>query len=611
MNYRKYFECRFTGDEFDGNFSGGLTLANGETTKLLNDDIEKKGCSDSATDSKNHFFSMKCHKAGDCSIISTTVKNKGAECVSIEMISAVALRGLVFDKVHRLKTFWSEECCLKTDTLEDLQLIPGWAPNGVRIEKFFNASSAPNKKFHPFICLENSATHDFLALMLGGGTPWQIELFWRADEYFLSAGPADNDVGHWKKNIAPGESFETCDVYLAEGNSLEEVCAKLVFAQEHDYSGVDDGMPVIFNEYCTTWGNPSEENVNRILNTISGKDIRYFVIDAGWYKENEQWWCDQGNWNVDCKSFPHGMKAVTDRIIECGFIPGVWFELEIAGRGVSVFGMTEHLLKRDGVPLTVGSSRFWDMTDSWVQDYLEEKVIGFLKANNFGYIKIDYNAQIPVGCDGYESLGEGLHRQMAATRAFFARIKREIPDIVIELCASGGHRIVPDFLKLVSQASFSDAHECKYIPCVAANLLRVMPARQSQIWAVIRADDSCDRITYSLVNTFLGRMCLSGDVYDISKEKWDIIDEGIRFYKEVSPVIEYGSVISMESEYKDITHPTGNQIVVKKYQNRKLVVVHRFEKSHKIDESVLGGKLIRKFGSAHSDWTSCSWLVEV
>lgn len=86
----------------------------------------------------------------------------------------------------------------------------------------------------------------------------------------------------------------------------------------------------------------------------------------------------------------------------------------------------------------------------------------------------------------------------------------------------------------------SDAHECEHIPVVAGDLHRAILPRQSQIWAVIRKTDSLKRICYTITNTLLGRMCLSGDVLELTDEQWQVIDNGIAFYKKVASIIKEG-----------------------------------------------------------------------
>ena len=63
------------------------------------------------------------------------------------------------------------------------------------------------------------------------------------------------------------------------------------------------------------------------------------------------------------------------------------------------------------------------MEDEWVINYLGGKVIKLLKECGFGYLKVDYNDTIGMGCDGPESMGENLRKKVQATQEFFRKIK--------------------------------------------------------------------------------------------------------------------------------------------------------------------------------------------
>lgn len=267
-------------------------------------------------------------------------------------------------------------------------------------------------------------------------------------------------------------------------------------------------------------------------------------------------------------------------------IPGIWFEIETTGKDAHAYKEEEHLLHKDGYVLTSYFRRFWDMRDPWVQNYLTEKVIGTLKKYGFGYMKIDYNETTGIGCDGAESLGEGLRQNMEASAAFIEKVKEEIPGIVLENCASGGHRLEPGLMSQMSMASFSDAHECPEIPVIAANLHRVIHPAQSQIWAVIREDDSLKRIAYSVAATFLGRMCISGDVTGLSGEQWEVIEKGMDFYKKIVPVIKKGQSYKYSSLNKSTRHPEGWQVLVRTGTDTKeaYAVIHIF--SGKLPECI-------------------------
>ena len=133
-------------------------------------------------------------------------------------------------------------------------------------------------------------------------------------------------------------------------------------------------------------------------------------------------------------------------------------------------------------------------------------------------------------------------------------------------------------MELCDMASFSDAHECVHIPIIAANLHRLIQPSKSQIWAVLRQVDSIRRIHYSLVNTLLGVMCISGDVYNLSEEQWAVVDRVIGFYKRHSHVIKRGiSSFFGETGYSYL-EPEGWQAVARfdAETGKTLLVVHTF-----------------------------------
>jgi alpha-galactosidase len=166
-------------------------------------------------------------------------------------------------------------------------------------------------------------------------------------------------------------------------------------------------------------------------------------------------------------------------------------------------------------------------------------------------------------------------------------------------------------MELVSQASFSDAHETKSIPVIAANLQRVIRPEQSQIWAVMRKEDDADRIHYSIINTLFGRLGLSGDIYDLNEEQWGLIDEGIAFYQEAADIIKDGVTTNIESTVKSYNKLTGHQIVTRQLGDRLLVIAHRFADSAEIQGAVPQGyRVLREYGEVSRDFSAKAWILQ-
>ena len=596
-------QYKLTGDIYNEAYAGGCSMRNSESVRKLkfseqtDESIgEQLQVNTIMMDEDGHrlIHHLVWLKNMPYVRISCTFENQSKRDCCLEMFESFSLGGLSPYMqgdgngtlwLHRVRSVWSQEGSHETIPVEDLQLEPAWDPHAVRCERFGQAGSMPVNRFFPFAAIEDRKNHIFWGAQIAHPASWQMEVYRKDNGLALSGGLADRELGHWMKHVEPGKNFTTPEaiVSTAQTDSFDIFTGRLTTA------GLVEGflkapeseqdLPIVFNEYCTTWGNPSHENICEIVDAIKGKGFKYFVIDCGWYKENGiPWDIGMGDYEVSSELFPDGMEKTVQVIKDAGMIPGIWFEIENVGSASRAYHLTEHLLHKDNVVLTTYFRRFWDMQDPWVDEYLTDKVIGTLKKYGFGYMKIDYNETIGIGCDGAESPGEALRKNMEATVLFIEKVKEEVPGIVLENCASGGHRLEPKMMSVMSMASFSDAHECEEIPIIAANLHRVIHPTQSQIWAVIRQDDSLKRIAYSISNTFLGRMCISGDVTQLAPEKWNLIEQGISFYGKIKDIIKEGQSYRYGPKIKSARHPEGWQALLRVGKNKQAyVVIHVFD----------------------------------
>ena len=484
--------------------------------------------------------------------------------------------------LHRMQSKWSMEGRLESENFPDLNLEPSWLRIGAGSLRFGQVGSMPVRRYFTWMVAEDRAFGYSIGLQLCHPGSWQMEVYNIDERISLSGGLADREFGHWVKKLKKGEVFRTPEVIATVAKEdVDGISHRLVQAQEENLlkaSEVERALPVIFNEYCTSWGTPSEEEMLSLIESLKGHHIRYCVMDAGWFVKKGQDWSSIGDWEVNEELFHHGLRFLADEIRRVGMIPGIWFEMENAGAGSKTFGKEEWLLTRDGYPLQVGARRFLDFRKKEVQDYLTERVIEQLRGWDMGYLKVDYNDNIGIGCDGAESQGEGLRQHLEGVQAFWKKLRRELPELVIENCSSGGHRLEPSMQALAAMASFSDAHECEIIPILAANVTRAILPAQSQIWAVLRRKDSEKRLYYSLCNTFLGRMCLSGDVRELEDWQWKVVDEAIRCYEQCAPIIRSGRNYRQGPRVTDYNHPAGWQAVcrVNRGRGQILAVFHSF-----------------------------------
>lgn len=522
--------------------------------------------------------------------VRSRITNGSTKPVTLEMLASFSMGGITpFHRadaperlrVHRFRSGWSAEGRHECRSIEDLHLERSWSGAAAFSERFGQTGTMPVRKWFPFVAVEDSAAKVLWGVQLAWAGSWQLEVFRQHDDLCLSGGLADREFGHWMKTLAPGETFESPAAWVTcvEGG-IDDLCDRLTAMQvpaAESHPAVEADLPVVVNEWCTTWGDPRHDKLLAIADRIKDSGVRYLVIDAGWYKEDgTDWSSGHGDWNPSAALFPQGLKATADAIRERGLIPGLWFEMETAGSQSAAFRLGRHFITRDGIPITVRERRFWDFNDPEAIRFLTEKVIDLLESCGFGYLKVDYNETAGIGCDHPDSPGEGLRVQTEGTYRFFERIRERLPNLVIENCSSGGHRLEPSMLARTAMSSFSDAHELVEIPIIAANLHRLMLPRQNQVWAVLHPEDSLHRLRYSLAATFLGRMCLSGGIDRLSGDSWNLAREAITLYQKCAPAIKEGVSRKFGETSPSWRHPRGWQAMVRTGTSQTLVVVHTF-----------------------------------
>lgn len=605
-------QVAFTGDRNLIDYTQGLSMRNRSSVLLsIREQISTvSGVDTYLSDGKGNDYVHHLSYDEKTGVFALSIEyfNRGDRAQTLEMLDSFSLSGIASPSrnlkntcgltLHRMTAAWSRECRLKSDSFSHLGLDMSWARYGVKVEKWGQRGSMPVRDYFPFAAIEDTADGFILGVMAEAPYSWQMEVYEEKETCSLSGGLGDYEFAHWRKSIPPQESFSTHKAYVkvSRKGGVNGVCNALVHYMDSLLSvpESEESMPVLFNEYCTTWGCPSEENIAEILQAIRSLPIDTFVIDCGWYKPDDKGWCNAtGDWRESKTLFPAGIKAVVDRIHAEGKRAGIWFEFEVAGIDSEIYSQKEYLVSRDGYTLSTKNRRFFDLRKPLVSDYLEKKMLSFLRENAFDYIKIDYNDNIGIGCDSEDgsAVGEGGRQLQESSLEWIDRIKDAVPEIVVENCSSGGSRIEPCRMKKVAMCSFSDAHECKEIPLVAANVSRVVPARQEQIWAVIRREDDEKRVLWSMTAAFFGRICLSGDIPNADDKRFQLIREGLSFYQSIKDIVRYGDIVSVDNTVEYYREPFGRQVYIKAYRKKILVLIHSFERAEPVRIPLSGARL--------------------
>ena len=292
-------------------------------------------------------------------------------------------------------------------------------------------------------------SHDrFPMLYLGGqGQRFGVALGWSGGHQIVIDRTDDG-----QRLVHLGELFEAGEAILKPGESYQSPWAYAGPDPEAFHAfvrwellnwpeGKMSPRPVTLN----TWeGNYFDHRLQSLKDQASAAaqiGIERFVLDDGWFGKRDDDTTSLGDWDIDPRKYPEGLKPLVDHVTGLGMQFGIWFEPEMVNPVSRLFeAHPDWALQVEGRPHLLSRNQLvLDLTRPEARDYLFEKIDAVLSNHAVSYIKWDMNRDLTHagGRDGRAAIS-------AQTRAVYAlmdRIRQAHPDVEIESCASGGGRI--------------------------------------------------------------------------------------------------------------------------------------------------------------------------
>lgn len=456
------------------------------------------------------------------------------------------------------------ECQPVSGSLKDFGLF-ATKGNGQKKIFFANIGSQSTKEELPQGVIR--CGDEFIMFQIESNNSWYYEISDKGDAYYLTLSGANCFYGNWQKKLQPGETYKTARAALSFGKSFNDAVAAMTEYRRliAKRGGADKTLPVIFNDYMHLfWDNPTEEHVKKNAPAVAAAGAEYYVIDCGWHNEEDgnKVYPYVGQWKESKKRFPHGLRATTDYLRSLGLKAGLWIEPEIVGvkcAEMLAYYDDDCFMTAHGRRLAVGDRFFLDFRNAKVRDYLTRTIRRMVEEYGAEYIKFDYNQDVGLGTDySADSFGDGLERCAAAYLGWVDEITAEYPNVIFETCASGGMRA--DYLTMsrFTLASTSDQTDYLKYPYIAGNILSAVLPEQAAVWSYpvvtdgtatgafdpyyepsygeVNAAVSADAVAFNMINSFLGRIHLASCIELLSEEKFALVKEGIKYYRELAKI---------------------------------------------------------------------------
>ena len=321
---------------------------------------------------------------------------------------------------------------------------------------------------------------------------------------------------------------------------------------------------ILLNSWEGIYFDITEERIVQMMDDIAKFGGELFVMDDGWfgdkYPRNDDT-SSLGDWVVDKRKLPNGIKALTDAARERGIKFGIWIEPEMSNTKSELFEKhPDWVLQTKGRELKQGrggTQVVLDMSNPQVQDFVFRVVDDLMtQYPEIAYIKWDANASI----QNYGSLYLPKQKQSNIYVDYhlgliktLKRIRAKYPDLVIQDCASGGGRANYGLLPYFDEFWVSDNNDALQRVYIQYGTSYFFPANaMAQHIGGVPYWNTGGRITpikFRCDVAMSGRLGIELQPKHMSDEERAQCTQAFADYKELRPIVQTGNLYRLLSPF--------------------------------------------------------------
>ena len=351
--------------------------------------------------------------------------------------------------------------------------------------------------------------------------------------------------------LGPGEDYRSPWLTASWGEGLDELSSRF-----HRHLRARPQHPrtprrVLLNTWEAVLFDLDMDKLVALAERAAEIGIERYVLDDGWFRHRRDDRAGLGDWFVDEKVFPDGLRPLVDRVHELGLDFGLWFEPEAVNPDSDLArAHPEWVLQTEHGPGV--ESRFQQVLDLGHDDayaYVLDRMSTLVAELDIAFIKWDHNRALVDA--GHGPTGTpGVHAQTRAAYQLMDELKSRHSGLEIESCCGGGGRLdlgMLDHADRVWVSDCIDAHERHRL--VRWTGLTLPPELMGT--HVGSAPDHTTGRTHDLAfragTAVWGHLGVEADLTEMSDADLAALSSWIAFHKEVRDLLHHGDVVRADS----------------------------------------------------------------
>lgn len=362
--------------------------------------------------------------------------------------------------------------------------------------------------------------------------------------------------------LAPGETLETPQMVWTYSSKGRGQASRNLhrWVRQYALAHGSELRPVVLNSWEGAYFNFNEQTLHDMMDHAADIGVEMFVLDDGWFGNGDYARNSDrsglGDWQVNSAKLPAGIDSLAHYAHSKGMKFGLWVELEMVNPKSRLAEIHPEWIVRSGQRpvLTMRNQWVLDLTNPQVQDFMVNTFDSIMALSpGIDYIKWDSNRFITdFGSTALSSdrqshffidYARGLH-------TVYEHIRHRYPDVMIQLCSSGGARLDMDALQFHDEFWASDntnATDRIRIQHAAGMFYPAMATGAHVSSSPNHQTGTVSPLKYRFDVAMSGRLGLELNPKGMSERDREFARQAIATYKDIRPVVQHGDLYRLKS----------------------------------------------------------------
>lgn len=281
-------------------------------------------------------------------------------------------------------------------------------------------------------------------IAVGWSGQWEARFERDGQALRISAGMQDSHL-----RLRPGEKIRTPRILIlnyrdADPQEGNNALRRLLLAHYLPRVGNELFQPPVatcLHAWYYLKGDMHERTELKALERAAELGITAYWIDACWYGQGRDWWQEVGNWTVNRKRYPRGLRPIADAAHQKALKFVLWFEpARVRADSDLARQHPDYVLRDPANP----DNALLDFGNPTARQYMLDLISEIIEESSVDIYREDFNFDpLPYWCaaDAADRRGIAEARYITGHYAFWDELRRRFPHLAIDNCASGGRRI--------------------------------------------------------------------------------------------------------------------------------------------------------------------------